>query len=119
MAAMEGISRAELEAAVAAILSSVCYLGMAPVTARRFGETAEDVATAQRELVRIGIDRPEAVRAVARANGANQVAVIIPCHRVLAAGQRLGGFSAYGGIVTKRELLAIEGADGFSDPTLF
>lgn len=60
-----------------------------------------------------------AAQAVGQALGRNPIPMIIPCHRVLAAGQRLGGFSAYGGIVTKRELLAIEGADGFSDPTLF
>jgi methylated-DNA-[protein]-cysteine S-methyltransferase len=35
--------------------------------------------------------------------------IVIPCHRVLAAGDRLGGFSAYGGTTTKQKLLALEG----------
>jgi methylated-DNA-[protein]-cysteine S-methyltransferase len=39
--------------------------------------------------------------------------VIVPCHRVLAAGGRRGGFSAPGGTTTKLNLLAIEGAQLF------
>jgi O-6-methylguanine DNA methyltransferase len=53
------------------------------------------------------IDRPKAVRAVGGACGANPVPVLIPCHRVLAANQGLGGFS--GGLDWKRKLLAREG----------
>jgi methylated-DNA-[protein]-cysteine S-methyltransferase len=41
--------------------------------------------------------------------GHNPVPIIIPCHRVLAAGRKIGGFSAYGGAVTKERLLALEG----------
>ena len=41
--------------------------------------------------------------------GKNPVPVVIPCHRVLAAGNKPGGFSAYGGITTKQKLLALEG----------
>jgi methylated-DNA-[protein]-cysteine S-methyltransferase len=47
-------------------------------------------------------------RAVGQALGKNPVAIIVPCHRVLAAGGRIGGFSANGGVGTKRRLLAIE-----------
>jgi O-6-methylguanine DNA methyltransferase len=54
--------------------------------------------------------RPSAVRAVGRALGRNPIPLIIPCHRVVAAGGKPGGFSAYGGRVTKAKLLAIEGA---------
>jgi O-6-methylguanine DNA methyltransferase len=54
--------------------------------------------------VRIG--QPNAIRAVGGACGANPIPLIIPCHRILAAGQRLGGFS--GGLDWKRRLLAIE-----------
>jgi methylated-DNA-[protein]-cysteine S-methyltransferase len=39
----------------------------------------------------------------------NPTPIVIPCHRVLAAGNKPGGFSAYGGIVTKERLLALEG----------
>jgi methylated-DNA-[protein]-cysteine S-methyltransferase len=43
--------------------------------------------------------------------GQNPVPVVIPCHRVLAAGGKLGGFSAHGGAATKAKLLALEGVD--------
>ena len=54
------------------------------------------------------IGAPGAARAVGQALGRNPVAIIVPCHRVLAAGGRIGGFSAQGGVVTKRRLLEIE-----------
>jgi len=53
---------------------------------------------------------PAASRAVGVALGRNPVAIIIPCHRVLAAGGADGGFSAPGGVATKRRLLELEGA---------
>jgi methylated-DNA-[protein]-cysteine S-methyltransferase len=53
---------------------------------------------------------PEAARDVGRALGQNPFAIVVPCHRVLAAGGKLGGFSARGGSTTKARLLAIEGA---------
>jgi methylated-DNA-[protein]-cysteine S-methyltransferase len=49
-------------------------------------------------------------RAVGQALGRNPFAIIVPCHRVLAAGGKPGGFSAAGGVDTKRRLLEIEGA---------
>ncbi|MGA2281441.1 MAG: methylated-DNA--[protein]-cysteine S-methyltransferase [Verrucomicrobiota bacterium] len=52
------------------------------------------------------IGKPKAVRAVGGACGANPIPVLIPCHRVLAANKKLGGFS--GGLNRKRELLARE-----------
>jgi methylated-DNA-[protein]-cysteine S-methyltransferase len=52
---------------------------------------------------------PHAARAIGQALGRNPWALIVPCHRVLAANGRLTGFSAPGGIATKRRLLAIEG----------
>ena len=52
---------------------------------------------------------PGAARAVGQAMGHNPVPIIIPCHRVLAAGRKIGGFSAYGGALTKQRLLALEG----------
>ena len=52
---------------------------------------------------------PGASRAVGQAMGRNPVPVIIPCHRVLASGGKAGGFSAFGGTVTKQRLLALEG----------
>ncbi|HUC12861.1 MAG TPA: methylated-DNA--[protein]-cysteine S-methyltransferase [Acidimicrobiales bacterium] len=52
---------------------------------------------------------PRAARAVGQALGCNPFPLVVPCHRVVAAGGRLGGFSAYGGTSTKERLLAIEG----------
>ncbi|HWA64979.1 MAG TPA: methylated-DNA--[protein]-cysteine S-methyltransferase [Mycobacteriales bacterium] len=59
------------------------------------------------------IGSPHAAREVGQALGANPVPLIVPCHRVLAAGGKLGGFSARGGVTTKSRLLAIEGASLF------
>ncbi len=65
---------------------------------------------------RLGIDN---ARAIGQSLGRNPIAVIVPCHRVVAAGGKLGGFSANGGAATKRRLLAIEGARRDESPTLF
>lgn len=54
--------------------------------------------------------RPSLARAVGRALGRNPVPLIIPCHRVMAAHGKPGGFSAFGGRATKAKLLALEGA---------
>ena len=54
---------------------------------------------------------PEAAREVGQAMAKNPVALIIPCHRVLAAGGKLGGFSAPGGSATKMHMLTLEGVD--------
>jgi O-6-methylguanine DNA methyltransferase len=53
------------------------------------------------------VGKPKAVRAVGGACGANPVPVLVPCHRVLAANNKLGGFS--GGLDWKRRLLKREG----------
>ena len=57
-------------------------------------------------------------RAVGQAMGENPTPIIMPCHRVLAAGGKPGGFSASGGVVAKLRLLTIEGAQP-NGPTLF
>jgi methylated-DNA-[protein]-cysteine S-methyltransferase len=54
---------------------------------------------------------PEAARSVGQAMAKNPVPLIIPCHRVLAAGGRLGGFSAPGGTTAKERMLVLEGVD--------
>jgi len=58
---------------------------------------------------RIGADEVEGARDVGAAMGRNPVPIVVPCHRVLAAGGKLGGFSAPGGTATKAKLLALEG----------
>lgn len=62
---------------------------------------------------------PTAARAVGQALGRNPFAPVIPCHRVLAAGGRSGGFSAGGGVATKLRMLQTEGARMGSEPELF
>jgi methylated-DNA-[protein]-cysteine S-methyltransferase len=62
------------------------------------------------------LGEPAAAQAVGRALGGNPFPVVVPCHRVVAANGALTGFSAPGGIETKRRMLAIEGAGA---PTLF
>jgi methylated-DNA-[protein]-cysteine S-methyltransferase len=52
---------------------------------------------------------PEAARDVGQAMAKNPVALIIPCHRVLAAGGKIGGFSAPGGSTSKTRMLELEG----------
>ncbi|MCA1369546.1 methylated-DNA--[protein]-cysteine S-methyltransferase [Bradyrhizobium sp. BRP14] len=52
---------------------------------------------------------PEAARDVGQAMAKNPVALIIPCHRVLAAGGKIGGFSAPGGSSAKMRMLELEG----------
>jgi methylated-DNA-[protein]-cysteine S-methyltransferase len=66
---------------------------------------------------RLGV--PLEAREVGQALGQNPFPIIVPCHRVLAAGGKLGGFSAPGGVKTKRRLLAIEGARTTDGPDLF
>jgi len=65
-----------------------------------FGETRSYAETART------VGRPRAYRAVGAANGANPVPIIVPCHRVIGSGGKLGGFR--GGLEVKRRLLALE-----------
>lgn len=80
---------------------------------RRVYEAAREIPVGETrtygELATV-LDQPGAVRAVGQALARNPIALIIPCHRVVAAAGRPGGFSAYGGRATKARLLAIEGA---------
>ncbi len=71
-----------------------------------------------REMARL-LGEPGAARAVGQALGHNPFAPVVPCHRILAAGGRSGGFSAGGGARTKLRLLEIEGAQFGTGPGLF
>ncbi|MBC8007074.1 MAG: methylated-DNA--[protein]-cysteine S-methyltransferase [Prolixibacteraceae bacterium] len=62
---------------------------------------------------------PGSARAVGQALGRNPFAIIVPCHRVLAAGGKIGGFSANGGIATKLRMLSIEAAQASGQGALF
>lgn len=77
---------------------------VAETRALTFGETTSYGELAERA------GRPGAARAVGRVMATNRVPIIVPCHRVLAANGRLGGFSAPTGTDLKREMLDREAA---------
>jgi O-6-methylguanine DNA methyltransferase len=81
--------------------------GIPPGTTLSYGEVAALMGA------------PGSARAVGQALGKNPFAIVVPCHRVLAAGGKVGGFSANGGIATKLRLLAIEGAHANAQGPLF
>jgi len=74
---------------------------------RTYGEIASEIG------------EPRATQAVGAALGRNPIPIVIPCHRVLGADGRSGGFSAPGGTATKFRMLEIEGARRPGDPELF
>jgi methylated-DNA-[protein]-cysteine S-methyltransferase len=73
---------------------------------RALGEIPYAETVSYRELAEI-VGRPRASRAVGQANGANPLPIVLPCHRVLATGGRIGGYG--GGLEAKQRLLALEG----------
>jgi methylated-DNA-[protein]-cysteine S-methyltransferase len=78
-----------------------------PGTTRSYGEVAR------------AIGRPDGARDVGAALASNPTPIIVPCHRVVAANGGLTGFSAPGGLATKRRMLELEGAPGYGQQTLF
>ncbi len=69
--------------------------------------------------VAAAIGRPDAARDVGAALARNPFPILVPCHRVLGANGKLTGFSAPGGLETKRRMLELEGAPGFGQQVLF
>jgi methylated-DNA-[protein]-cysteine S-methyltransferase len=65
---------------------------------RSYGDLASDAGS------------PSGARAVGQAMAKNPLPIVVPCHRVIAAGGKPGGFTSPGGLDTKARLLAIEGA---------
>jgi methylated-DNA-[protein]-cysteine S-methyltransferase len=74
-----------------------CASKIPPGTVRTYGQLAEEAGN------------PKAFRAVGQAMARNPFPLIIPCHRVIGSSQSLTGFSAHGGINTKKRLLEMEG----------
>ena len=70
------------------------------------------------ELAR-AIGRPDGARDVGVALARNPCPILVPCHRVVAANGALTGFSAPGGLETKRKMLELEGAPGYGQQVLF
>ncbi len=89
---------------------------------RRVTEAARTIGPGETltygELAR-RIGAPGEAREVGKALSRNRFPLIVPCHRVVAADGRLGGFSAPGGAETKRRLLAIERPHAGGEATLF
>ena len=78
-----------------------------PGTTRTYGEVARAVGLA------------DGARDVGTALSRNPFPIIVPCHRVVAANGALTGFSAPGGLETKRRMLELEGAPGYGQQSLF
>jgi methylated-DNA-[protein]-cysteine S-methyltransferase len=97
-------------------------LDRVPDFERRVYEVARNIApgaTLTYGEIAARLGAPGEARAVGEALGQNPFPLVVPCHRVLAAGGKVGGFSANGGIATKLRLLTIEGARTSAEPTLF
>lgn len=80
-----------------------------PGTTRSYGDVART----------LGLGPPDGARDVGAALARNPTPIIVPCHRVVAANGALHGFSAPGGLATKRRMLDLEGTPGYGQQTLF
>ena len=81
--------------------------------ARQVYEAAREIPAGQTRTygeIAKTVGQPKAAQEVGQALSNNPVPIIVPCHRVAAAGGKPGGFSAHGGRATKFKLLALEGA---------
>jgi len=97
-------------------------LDAAPEFHRKVYEVARTIPPGQTmtygEIAR-RIGAPHESREVGQALSKNPIAIIVPCHRVLGADGKMGGFSAGGGVATKRRILEIEGAPALGAGPLF
>ena len=124
-AAAEASPPPAIEDAIAAMTSLVCgeRVDLSRVELDQTGVDAFDqqvYAVARRippgETLSYGqiatrLGDPKLARDVGQALGRNPFPLVVPCHRVIAANGRLGGFSARGGVSTKQRLLEIEQAN--------
>lgn len=78
-----------------------------PGSTRSYGEIARHIG------------EPDAAREVGAALARNPFPIVVPCHRVVSASGALTGFSAPGGLATKRRMLELEGAPGYGQQLLF
>jgi methylated-DNA-[protein]-cysteine S-methyltransferase len=126
----------EVERAIAALQSLVggdrsvaAALAAVPLDERRLPEfdrrayallrqVAPGETTTYGDLARL-LDAPGAAQAIGRAMARNPFVLLVPCHRVLASGDEMGGFSGPGGVAQKRRLLEIEGAAAVAQRSLF
>jgi methylated-DNA-[protein]-cysteine S-methyltransferase len=113
---------AAIERIIALLRGERADLTGVPVNMDGVREFDRDVYVAAREIppgktltygeVAKRIGRPDAARDVGVALARNPFAIVVPCHRVVAANGKTGGFSAGGGVKAKLRLLSIEGGAG-------
>jgi methylated-DNA-[protein]-cysteine S-methyltransferase len=119
--AIEGIVQL-LQGAAIDLAAVALDMAAVPSFDRRVYEVARTIppgATLSYGDIAARLSAPGEARAVGQALGQNPFPLVVPCHRVLAAGGKAGGFSANGGVTTKLRLLTIERARTSDAPTLF
>ena len=129
--AAPGSVRAAIEAIVAVLAGSGDDLRFVELDERGIEPWRREVYAATRRIApgtlatygeigrTIGRTGPETAREVGVALARNPFPIVVPCHRVLGANGKLTGFSAPGGLETKRRMLELEGAPGFGQQVLF
>jgi methylated-DNA-[protein]-cysteine S-methyltransferase len=130
-AAVPPFVRRAIEGMVAVLAGGSPDLGGVPLDERGLDDLRRAVYAATREIPpgatrsygevarAIGRLDPQGARDVGAALAKNPFPIIVPCHRVVAANGALHGFSAPGGLATKRRMLELEGAPGYGQQVLF
>jgi methylated-DNA-[protein]-cysteine S-methyltransferase len=126
---MPDFVRSAAEAMAAVLAGERRDLRDVPLDERRIDRFRREVYAATRSIpagttatygqIARAIGRPDGARDVGAALARNPYPIVVPCHRVVAADGALTGFSAPGGIATKRRMLELEGAPGFGQLALF
>jgi methylated-DNA-[protein]-cysteine S-methyltransferase len=121
--------RDAIDGMVAVMAGQARDLGNVPIDDRAVDPFRRSVYAATRDIapgttrsyggVARSIGYPDGARDVGAALARNPFPIVVPCHRVVAANGALTGFSAPGGLATKRRMLALEGAPGYGQQALF
>ena len=121
--------RAAIEGIVAVLDGAAIDLGFVDLDERGIDPFRRSVYAATRTIppgstvtygdIARAIGEPRAARDVGAALASNPFPIVVPCHRVVGAGGKLTGFSAPGGLATKRRMLELEGAPGYGQQQLF
>jgi methylated-DNA-[protein]-cysteine S-methyltransferase len=128
-AAVPEAIQAAIDGIVAVLGGAALDLGFVSLDQRRIDPFRRAVYAATRTIppgstatygdIARSIREPERARDVGVALASNPFPVVVPCHRVVGANGKLTGFSAPGGLATKRRMLELEGAPGYGQQTLF
>jgi methylated-DNA-[protein]-cysteine S-methyltransferase len=124
-----GSVQAAIDGIVAVLGGAALDLGFVTLDERAIDPFRRAVYAATRSIppgstvtygaIATAIGRPDAARDVGAAVASNPFPIVVPCHRVVGANGKLTGFSAPGGLDTKRRMLELEGAPGYGQQTLF